>query len=163
MKAVSINKLKKELATLTAEDLLETCLKMAKYKKENKELLSYLLFDSNYEPEYINSIKNDIDQQFSVINLNNMYYAMKGIRKTLRTANKYIHYSGIKRTEVELRIYFCQRIIESGIPIKTSTALYNLFNGQMLKITKAVSMLHEDLQFDYHHDMKSLYNHLFKI
>jgi len=149
MKAFSIGKLKKELETLTAEDLVEVCMKMAKYKKENKELLSYLLFDSNYEPEYINTIKNEIDEQFSEINKSNLYYAKKSIRKILRTTNKYIRYSGLKRTEVELRIHFCKMLQESGIPIHTSTTLSNLFQGQIVRINKAISMLHEDLQYDY--------------
>lgn len=155
MKTSSLSKLKKELETLTTEDILEVCMKIAKYKKENKELLSYLLFDANYEPEYINSIKNDIDEQFGEINLSNLYYAKKSIRKILRTTNKYIRYSGIKRTEVELRIFFCKRLIQTGIPVKTSATLSNLFNAQLLKINKAVSMLHEDLQYDYQKEINS--------
>jgi len=156
MKASTLGKLKKELETLTAVDLLEVCMKMAKYKKENKELMSYLLFDSNYEPEYINTIKNDIDLQFSEINKSNLYYAKKNIRKILKTTNKYIRYSGQKRTEVELRIYFCSKLRQSGIRIQSSTTLTNLFNAQMLRINKAVSMLHEDLQYDYHQLIKQI-------
>jgi hypothetical protein len=149
MKAASISKLKKELESLMPEDVIEVCMKMAKYRKENKELLNYLLFESTYEPEYINTIKNDIDLQFSEINMSNLYYAKKSIRKILRTTNKYIRYSGIKRTEVELRIYFCSKLKHSGINIQSSTTLSNLFNAQMARINKAVSMLHEDLQYDY--------------
>lgn len=156
MKAATISKLKKELDTLTVEDVIDACMKMAKYKKENKELLSYLLFDSNYEPEYINTIKNDIDLQFSEINMNNLYYAKKSIRKIVRTINKYIRYSGQKRTEVEIRIYFCRKLKESGIRIHSSTTLSNLYNAQMLRINKAVSMLHEDLQYDYQQLIKQI-------
>ena len=156
MKASTLGKLKKELGTLTAEDLLEVCMKMAKYKKENKELMTYMLFDSNFEPEYINTIKNDIDLQFSEINMSNMYYAKKSIRKIVRTTNKYIRYSGLKRTEVELRIYFCKKLRQSGIRIQSSTTLSNLYNAQMLRINKAISMLHEDLQYDYQQLIKQI-------
>jgi hypothetical protein len=156
MKAATLGKLKKELDTLLPEDVIGVCMKMAKYKKENKELLSYLLFESTYEPEYINTIKNDIEQQFSEINMSNLYYAKKSIRKILRTTNKYIRYSGLKRTEVELRIYFCKKLRESGIPLQSSTMLSNLFNAQLIRITKAISMLHEDLQYDYHQLLKQI-------
>jgi hypothetical protein len=149
MKAVTVSKIKKELESLMQADLIDVCMRMARYKKENKELLSYLLFDSNYEPEYINTIKNNIDLQFSEINKSNLYYAKKSIRKILRTTNKYIRYSGHKRTEVELRIHFCKMLKESGIHVHTSTTLNNLFQGQIVRINKAILMLHEDLQYDY--------------
>jgi hypothetical protein len=156
MKAATLSKLKKELDSLMPEDVIAVCMRMAKYKKENKELLSYLLFESTYEPEYINTIKSDIDLQFSEINKNNLYYAKKSIRKILRTTNKYIRYSGIKRTEVEIRIHFCIKLKHSGISIKSSTTLSNLFNAQMVRINKAISMLHEDLQYDYQQLIKEL-------
>jgi hypothetical protein len=156
MKAATLSKLKKELDSLMPEDVISVCMRMAKYKKENKELLSYLLFESTYEPEYINTIKSDIDLQFSEINMSNYYYAKKSIRKILRTTNKYIRYSGIKRTEVEIRIHFCSKLKHSGISIKSSTTLSNLFNAQLTRINKAVSMLHEDLQYDYQQLIKEL-------
>ncbi len=68
MKASTISTLRKELNTLPAGDLLDICMKLIKYKKENKELVSYLLFDANNEPEFIKSIKEEIDLQFAEIN-----------------------------------------------------------------------------------------------
>ena len=44
MKAASIAVLKKELMKLEHGDLLEACLRLARFKKDNKELLTYLLF-----------------------------------------------------------------------------------------------------------------------
>ena len=84
MKASSISTLKKELASLPAGDVLEICLRLARYKKENKELLSYLLFDANNEPEYISSVKDEMDHQFAEINLGHLYFAKKSIRKILK-------------------------------------------------------------------------------
>jgi hypothetical protein len=149
MKASSISTLKKELGTLPAGDVLEICLKLVKYKKENKELLSYLLFDANNEPEYIKSIKDEIDIQFAEINLSHLYFAKKSIRKILKMTHKYIRYSGRKQTEVELLIYFCMKLKGSGIPIKQSNSLHNLYSNQVRKIHLAISSLHEDLQHDY--------------
>ena len=81
---------------------------------------------------------------------------MKGIRKTLRLTNKYIRYSGHKQTEAELLIYFCTKLKESGIRIHSSNAMSNLYQRQIEKIRKAISALHEDLQFDYGEEMKKL-------
>jgi hypothetical protein len=149
MKASSISSLKKELSTLPAGDVLEICLKLVRYKKENKELLSYLLFDANNEPEYISSVKEEINLQFAEINLGHLYFAKKSVRKILKTTNKYIRYSGNKQTEVELLIHFCTKLKESGIQIKHSNSLNNLYQNQVRKIHLAISALHEDLQHDY--------------
>jgi len=43
MKA-SLSELQKELALLERKEVLELCIRLAKYKKENKEYLSYLVF-----------------------------------------------------------------------------------------------------------------------
>lgn len=156
MKAASISVLKKELSLLPPKDVMEICMRLAKYKKENKELLSYQLFEANDELNYIISVKSEIDAQFAEINRSTMYYMKKSIRKILRTTHKYIRYSGIRRTEVELLIYFCSKLKTSGIPINASTALSNLYQAQFQKIKNALATLHEDLQYDYEQELKIL-------
>ena len=93
MKASSIAQIKKELQFIEKEELFEIVLRLGKYKVENKELLSYLLFDSHDEEGYIVKIKEYIDFQFEVINRENYYYIKKSIRKILRTTNRFIKYS----------------------------------------------------------------------
>ena len=156
MKASTISTLRKELNTLPAGDLLDLCLKLIKYKKENKELVSYLLFDANNEPEFIKSIKEEIDLQFAEINMSHLYFAKKSIRKILKTTNKYIRYSGHKQTEVELLIHFCAKLKQSKIPYKSSNSLLNLFKNQVRKIHIAIASLHEDLQHDYKEELAAL-------
>lgn len=156
MKASSISTLKKELATLPNSDVIDICMKLIKYKKENKELLSYLLFDANNELEYIRNIKEEMDIQFAEINLSHLYFAKKSIRKILKTTNKFIRYSGHKQTEVELLIYFCAKFKKSRIPIKSSNSLSNLYLNQVRKIQTAIGALHEDLQHDYMEEMVEL-------
>lgn len=149
MKASTISTLKKELGSLSHGDILEICLKLVKYKKENKELLNYLLFEANNEQAYIRNIKDEIDLQFTEINVSHLYFAKKSIRKILKSTNKFIRYSGRKQTEVELLIHFCSRLKESGVPIRSSNSLSNLFENQLRKIRDTISTLHEDLQHDY--------------
>jgi hypothetical protein len=157
MKAASISELKKELAYLDSKILLDVCIRLAKYKKENKELLTYLLFEAGNETDYSTGVKQDLDQLFDEIsNKGNLYLAKKSIRKILRFTNKQIKFSGIVQTELELRIYFCGKIKDSGIKIKGSTVLMNLYNQQIKKINEILVKLPDDLQYDYQNEIQSL-------
>jgi hypothetical protein len=156
MKSPTLSGLKKELQTLAPSQVLDLCVRLAKYKKENKELLSYLLFDTQDEPAYIKDVKELIDEQFAALNKSSLYLAKKTVRKALRTTNKHIKYSGSKQTQVELLIYFCKKLKKSRVPLHTSTALGNLYAGQVLKIQKVLATLHEDLQYDYLEELKGL-------
>ena len=108
MKAATVKELKTELSSRSPKELLEICLRLSKFKKENKELLTYLLFESDDEAGYIREVKNEIDQQFESINTKSFFYIKKSIRKILRNIKKYVRYSQKKQTEVELLIYFCR-------------------------------------------------------
>jgi membrane-anchored protein YejM (alkaline phosphatase superfamily) len=156
MKASSLSELKNELSTLSPARVLALCMRLAKYKKENKEILSYLLFHSHDEQSYIENIKNEIDEKFEEINRSNIYYVKKSLRKILRNTNKYIKYSGAAQTETELLIHFCKKIKNARIPLNTSTALSNLYLNQIKRINKAMTKLHEDLQYDYKKELESL-------
>jgi hypothetical protein len=156
MKAPFISQLKQEMQERPVGVLMEICLRLARYKRENKELITYLLFDIHDEKAFIDSVKAEIDEQFAVINKSNIYYARKSVRKILKTTNKYIRFSGLKQTEVELLMYFCRKLIQSRLRMKESVALMKLFATQIQKIRKAISMLHEDLQFDYGEELKPL-------
>lgn len=150
MKAASINELKKELVDLPAERLVELLLQITKYKKENKELLTYLLLEAGDKHIFISSIKKEVKILFDEINRDlNLYFTRKSIRKILRLVNKYAKYIDEKETEVELLIYFLQQMRQSGIPYEKSTALTNLFDAQKNKIKKLLTGFHEDLQHDY--------------
>ncbi len=156
MKTASLKEIKTELSTLYPDQLLDICLHLAKYKKENKELLTYLLFEAGDEQLYIKDVKDFISEQFEDINKSNVYFIKKTLRKILRITNRYIKYSGSKQTEVELLIFFCKKIKSSGIPIQEKTALGNIYHRQIQKTYKAITSLHEDLQFDYSKEMKTL-------
>lgn len=156
MKASTLNELKKELGNLGSKELIDLCIRLAKYKKDSKELLTYLLFEADNEQAYIEGVKADINLGFEEINRSNLYLVKKGLRKILRNTNKHIRYSGNKQTETELLIYFCSTLNASGINISKSTQLINLYDQQLKKINKAFSSLHEDLQFDYRQALNEL-------
>ena len=149
IETASISTISKELQELSPKSLKVLCLRLAKYKKDNKELLSYLLFEAHREEQFILNVKEEIENGFDTINKANLYWAKKSIRKVLRLAQKYIKYSGNKQTEVELLVHFCGQLQASGIPFRESTTLNNLYEAQLKKVNKALSALHEDLQYDY--------------
>ncbi len=149
MKAASIKEIKSELETLPPSKLLEVCLRMTKFKKDNKELLSYLLFEEQDEEEYINNIKQEVETLFLDLNTKNLYIAKKNIRKIIRIANKFIKYSGIKTTEISIIIYLINKINLSKLPLDKSAALANIYAALIKKANNAIDTLHEDLQYDY--------------
>lgn len=150
MKAVSITTIKKELQHSSTDDLVELCLRLSKFKKENKELLTYLLFEAHDETSYISSVKSELDTLFDTINIDSYHFIKKSIRKILRTLKKYARYSLKKETEVELLLHFCQRLKDFEPSIQNNVTLMNIYNLQIVNIKKLVSTLHPDLQYDYH-------------
>ena len=85
MKAATLHELKQELTHLPAKELLELCLRLGRFKKENKELLTYLIFEAHDEGEFIKNVKADIDAEFEAIPKdNNLYLIRKSLRKILR-------------------------------------------------------------------------------
>ena len=149
MKAASIKDLKQAMASRTSGELSELCLRLARFKKENKELLTYLLLELPDEASYIESVKAEISGEFEQINISSYYYMKKSIRKILRATKKYIRYSQKKETEVELLLHFCFLMKALRPSIFRNTVLRNLYDRQLSGIRKVISTLHEDLQYDY--------------
>lgn len=158
MKAVTVKEIKLELSDRSHQEMIELCLRLSKFKKENKELLTYLLFESSDEDGYISTVKNEIDEQFDLVNTKTYYYIKKSIRKILRIIKKYIRYSQNKETEVELLLYFCEKLKIFKPSINNNTVLKNIYNREIVSIKKKVSALHEDLQYDYKLTLKTLEN-----
>jgi hypothetical protein len=156
MKTASLNELKKELDDLEPAKLKSLCLRLARFKKDNKELLTYLLFEEQDESGYVESIKRDMSEQFSEVSNLNTYYLKKSLRRILKVVNKQIRYSGLPETDLALRIHFCQQIKEADMPVTKSAVLMNLYEQQLKKIHQALGKLHEDLQFDYKSQIERL-------
>lgn len=156
MKAATVKELKNELGTRSHKELLEICLRLSRFKKENKELLTYLLFEAFDETAYVVSVKKEMDEQFEQINRKSYFYIRKSVRKILSSTKKFARYSQKKETEVDLLIYFCMKLKNFKPSIHRSPALQNIFIRQVELIKKTISQLHEDLQFDYESDMNEI-------
>jgi gas vesicle protein len=149
MKAATVSDIKEELTQLPKEQLTALCLRLARFKKENKELLTFLLFEAHDIPGYITSVKQEMDEHFASINTASVYFVKKSLRKILRITNKYIRYSGNSIAEAELLIYFCRRVSGMDAAVKKNTVIANIYQSQLKKIKTAIADMHEDLQYDY--------------
>lgn len=149
MKTATIQELKLELQHLQPAALVDLCLRLAKFKKENKELLTYLIFEANDEQSFVEGVKAMLAQEFAEMNSSHLYFAKKTLRKLVRMINKYCRYSNQEETALELRLYFCELLRQSGIPYHQHPVIHNLYNGQFQKVNNLLSALHEDLQYEY--------------
>jgi len=156
MQTATLAEIRRELKMRSPQEVTEICLRLARFKKDNKELMTYLLFEAQNEQAYIIGVKQEMDRMMSEINMRRLYYAKKSLRKMLRQLNKYIRYSGDKRTQVELLIHFCEILDRSDIPIERSTVIQNIYERQKVKIEKTIASLHEDLQADYLSELERL-------
>jgi hypothetical protein len=156
MKAVTVKELSGELNFRTPKELRELCLRLSKFKKENKELLTYILFESSDEVAYVEGIQREIDLQFEMINRKSNYLIKISIRKILLNTRKYIRYSQKKKTELDLLIYFCARLKENFIFNHKNKGLLNLYSRQIEIIGEKIAFLHEDLQYDYGRELNAL-------
>lgn len=157
MNATGIAEIKTELKELDKAKLLELLLAMAKYKKDNKEYLGYLLFEAHDKLNLAKNVKEIIDRQMEEHKqLSNLYYVKKGLRKTLRLVNKYCKYAADKALAAELHIHFCRQLKESGIPYHKNKLIVNLYAQQLKKINALVNSLHEDVQADYRESIERI-------
>ena len=156
MRPSTIQEIKTELKTLPASQLTELCLRLAKAKKDNKELLTYLLFEASDESAFIATVKKEMDENFSELPKPNLYLTKKTLRKILRSTAKQIRYMSSPQAEVELLTHFCRKVRDAKIPIEESPVLYNLYRQQLRKIRSVIASLHEDLQYDYLRNLKGL-------
>lgn len=149
MKAATVRELKIELNNCSQQELVALCLRLSKFKKENKELLTYLLYEASDEAAYIAAVKEEITAEFPKINTSSYYFIKKSVRKILRISKRYIRYSDHKESEVEILLHFCKELKNMRPSIQNNKVLVGIYERQIASIKKIVATLHEDLQYDY--------------
>lgn len=152
MKAASIAELKKGLVQLDTGEMLDALLRLARFKQDNKELLTYLLFQADDERAYAKTLCDEIDEQFMAM----PNAQKKTLRKIIRWMDKCLRFSGIKETEVQVRIHFLRALTHSAIPYRSNKVMTNMYNGQLRKIEKAMEKFHDDLKYDFGQELQEL-------
>lgn len=155
MKPEKLGDIKKELLSRSVQELTDICLRLAKYKKENKELLNYLLYDAAEPLEYANQVKLFLEEEFKNLQ-KHYYYSTKSLRKIIRLINRHAKYTASKQVELELALWFCDNFLLYADLRTSHKPLQGLLTRQFEKISKLIPKLHEDLQFDYKKEFETL-------
>ena len=143
--------IKKEIQHLSAAQMTELCLRLARYKKENKELLAYLLFEADNEAAFVEKVKSEAGFMFSQLPVQS-YNAAKSMRKILRLLSKYTKFMGSKEAEINLLLNFCKNYIQYGDRKASYKPLRLILIRQIIKVKTLIGKLHEDMQFDFTED-----------
>jgi hypothetical protein len=149
--------IKKEMQHLRPEQMTELFLRLARYKKENKELLAYLLFEADNEVTFIEKVKAEAGFMFSQLPVHS-YNAAKSMRKILRLLSKYTKFMGSKEAEIDLLLNFCTNYIQYGDRKSSYKPLRLILIRQIIKIKTLIGKLHEDMQYDYSQDYNNMLN-----
>lgn len=155
IEAFGLQDIKKELQHLNSAQLTELCLRLARHKKENKELLAYLLFVAHDEGAFIEHSKYEVSMMFYLLP-SQAYNAAKVLRKILRLITKLSRFSASKNVEIRLLMGFCTNYLEYVDRKAGYKPLRTIFTRQIEKIAKVIDKLHEDLQADYRDDFNLL-------
>jgi len=155
MDTASIKQLKDTLSTLGREALIGLLLRMVKFKKENKELLTFLLFEADDLDTYVHEITLLIEDEFENYRLKTAYYKRKGCRRVLRMLKKYIKYAADKEVEVRLLLAYVSMVAKSK-PFINDRVIQKIALRQLLLAEKSIVKLHEDLQYEYKLELQEL-------
>lgn len=149
MKSATQVEIKKELDNLSPKQLKELCLRLSRFKKENKELITYLLFEAENEELFVEQLKAEIEVEFNSINDSNLYLVKKSLRKILRSINKYCRYTNNESTPIDLHLFYCEKLKERHWNRSESVSISKINESQLKKISQALDRLDPDLQADY--------------
>lgn len=148
MYTAGVKEIRKELEAQSPKELIAIIQRLARFKKDNKELLTFILFEAHDLDAHLATVREELLASMLDIHPDRVYIAKKTIRKTLRIAAKHIRLIGSKQAEAEIRLYFCRLLGQSGLPIDRNPVLSRLFLTQLRMARTAISSLHEDLQWE---------------
>lgn len=149
MTPASVDQIKKELQKLPPKKVLDLALRLARFKKENKELITYLLFEAGDEPGYIQSLQIEIDEMLGEIHKGPSATIKKQLRRITRLINRQTKYIGSKSAAVELHLHLCNGIYNHPDNLLNITSANTIFQQQLSKATRLVPLVEDDLQYDF--------------
>jgi len=156
MKSESSEEIKKEIRQLSPKKLAELIMRLARFKKENKELLSYLLFFSENPQGYTDSLKLEMEEEFIDLPKASVYFTKKALRKVLRNISRQNRYMATKIANAELLVHFCKLCMNKNLVSRKQPVLLKIYEQQLEKIEKLIPELEEDLQFDFRREVEKL-------
>ena len=92
MKPATLVQIRKELETISPQRLMALTLRLIKLKSENKEFVSYLLFDEDQLSEYLADLKFEISEVLDCASFSQSLIAKKALRKCQKSITKHARY-----------------------------------------------------------------------
>jgi hypothetical protein len=151
---LKLPELRRELEQLAQQELVKLCLRIAKYKVENKELLGYLLVESDDPLFYAEKIKPELIAPFQ--EFSTTYHLTKSIRKSTRLITKYYRFTGSRQGETELLLHLVEGFHSHFRWEFRTQAFARILFRSLKKADTNLLKLHEDLQADYREILRGL-------
>lgn len=146
--ATTMGNLKQELQAQERKELIDLCLHLARFRNENKELITYMLFHAQDPLGYAEEYKRMIEEPFDKY-LMNPYFLAKGIRKSFRLISRYAKVSKSKEGECELYLHLADLFMERIQGKLVHKTLIMLLERALKKAHQLILKMHEDFQMDY--------------
>lgn len=149
MQIPSLAEIKRELSYLNEKELRDYIIDLSKFSRDNKAYLFFKLYGRDQPYMYVQMVQEDLEMEFQNARGDHSYYAKKSAQKIRRKMNKLLKLSKEKTDQIEVLLFFCEKMKEYGFLKHGNQVIDNLYKTQVAKAEKIISGLHEDLQFDY--------------
>jgi hypothetical protein len=154
MEIPSLAHLKKELSFLSEKELIDLISDLAKFSRDNKAFLYFKLNETSQPYLFTELVKEDLELAFQTANTRSHHFAKKSAQAIRRKLNKALKLSKNKTDQIDLILFFCEKLNEFGYLRFRNSIVENLYQVQLGKAKKLISGLHEDLKWDYEVKMK---------
>jgi hypothetical protein len=135
---------------LPPQRLAELCSALAKYKKEIKEYLGYLLFDDSDRVAYVEEVGHELRALVEAIDPSqNAYFTKKNLRRIQRAMNRYCRFVGEPGAAAEIRLQFLRALQNTAIPFRQHAQLQNIVDQEKKRTRMLIEDIHEDIRTDF--------------
>ncbi|NVJ86230.1 MAG: hypothetical protein HWE15_07985 [Algoriphagus sp.] len=156
MQFPSLAQIKKELTLLNEKELVDLITDLSKFSRDNKAYLFFKLQEKENPHLFVEMATEDLELEFQKARPQHSYYAKKSAQVIRRKMNKLLKLSKRKEDQVEVILFFCERLKAYGYLKHRHPVIQNLFEIQIRKAEKLIAGLHEDLQYDYEIKLEEL-------
>lgn len=156
MELADARTIKAEIKERSHEELVELCMRLSRFKKENKALITYELFLKDDEWAFCQETKEQITEDLSAITNKQVFWLKKSVRKVLKEVSLLLRFTKEPRIEIELLTHFALELNRIVPEVHRSRILKNLYVRQVNRIQKIQQKLPEDLRLDYQADLDAL-------
>lgn len=149
MKIPSLAALKKELTYLNEQELSSLIVELSKFTRDNKAFLYFKLNEKDQPNLFVDSVKEELAELFQTANTTSFYLTKKSAQGIRRKLNKALKFSTNKTDQIELILFFCDKMKTYGYLKFNHPVISKLFQMQIQKAEKLILKLEDDLQYDY--------------